>query len=303
MTPFRDLLRAQVPAPLLRRVQATELWNDLLAPLTHHPHAALDAWRQRGRFDRLERFLLFIGYARSGHTLLGSLLNAHRDALVCHELHVLKYAHAGFAKAEILALVAQRDRWFEALGRRWTGYDYAVPGQWQGRTEHPTLMGDKRGDGTSTFLARHPASLDRLARTLGVPLFMLHHVRDPFDNIATMALRELRTLPDAADKYFMRADAVAAVARRHDPAAWRLTHHEDLVAAPHATLAELASWLGLAPDPTWVEACAALVFPSPRRSRDQVPWTPALVADVQRRMAAHPHLARYLDSAPAAARP
>ena len=43
MTPFRDWLRAQVPAPLLRRVQATELWNDLLAPLTHHPHAALDA--------------------------------------------------------------------------------------------------------------------------------------------------------------------------------------------------------------------------------------------------------------------
>ena len=47
------------------------------------------AWarrRYRQEFAAVERFLLFVGYPRSGHSIVGALLNAHRDAVVSHEL-------------------------------------------------------------------------------------------------------------------------------------------------------------------------------------------------------------------------
>ncbi len=40
-------------------------------------------------FADLERFWSFIGYPRSGHSLIGSLINAHPDVVVCHELDTL----------------------------------------------------------------------------------------------------------------------------------------------------------------------------------------------------------------------
>ena len=42
--------------------------------------------RYRDDFDRVERFCLFVGYPRSGHSIVGAVLNAHRDAVISHEL-------------------------------------------------------------------------------------------------------------------------------------------------------------------------------------------------------------------------
>jgi hypothetical protein len=47
----------------------------------------------------IEAFALFIGYPGSGHTLLGMLLNAHREAVIVHELKVLRYAGRCLSRA------------------------------------------------------------------------------------------------------------------------------------------------------------------------------------------------------------
>jgi hypothetical protein len=271
----------------------TPIWSDLIAPLSHRPRAALNALRTRGRFEDVERFCLFIGYPRSGHTLLGSLINAHRETLISHELNALRFVNARFTRAELYALILERDRWFAGLDRHWTGYDYTVPGQWHGRWERLRVIGDKRGGGSAALLSRHPDLLDRLQRTVGVPILAIHHVRDPFDNIATISRRDERPLADAIAMYFGLAEAATAALDRLPPDAQLLVYHEDLVADPGATLDRVAAALGLTPDPAWREACAARIFPSARRTRDTVPWTPDLEATVRSHMAAFPHLARY----------
>lgn len=295
MTAFRSWLRAHLPESLVRRTRAHGLWHDVLAPTSHRPRALAQALRHRGRFDDVERYCFFIGYPRSGHTLLGSLINAHREALIAHELHALKFINAGVTRAELYALLLERDQWFARLGRQWTGYDYTVPGQWHGRWERLRVIGDKRGGASAALLGRRPAALDRLRRTVGVPIVAIHHVRDPFDNIATIARREEMPLPATIAFYFDLAGAACAALERLPADAQLLTYHEDLVADPGGTLDAVTAALGLSPDPAWREACAARIFPSARRSRDLVTWTPALLDDVRARMAAFPHLLRYLD--------
>lgn len=293
MTRLRNWLRTRLPAPVVDRMRDTPFWSDLVAPLSHRPRAVVNALRQRGRFDDVERFCLFVGYPRSGHTLLGSLINAHREALISHELNALRFVHAGLTRAEIYALILERDRWFAGLGRNWTDYDYTVPGQWHGRWERLRVIGDKRGGGSAVLLARYPDLIDRLRDKVGVPVVALHHVRNPFDNIATIARRDERPLADAAAMYFDLAEAAHAALERLPSDARLLIHHEDLVADPGATLDRVTAALGLSPDPAWRAACAARIFPSARRTRDQVSWSPELEATVRSRMAAFPHLARY----------
>lgn len=54
--------------------------------------------QQRTAFEDLDTYCMFVGYPKSGHSLIGSLLDAHPQMAITHELDVLKYVHAGFSK-------------------------------------------------------------------------------------------------------------------------------------------------------------------------------------------------------------
>src|SRR5829696_1667506 len=105
--------------------------------------------RDRRAFAEVERYAMFGGYPRSGHSVIGSLLNAHPDMVVAHELNALRYVQAGFSRLQLFSLLLVSDRKFEAHGRTWGRYEYRVPGQWQGRWRRLRVIGDKKG-GAST---------------------------------------------------------------------------------------------------------------------------------------------------------
>lgn len=57
----------------------------------HFADAEREAERQSALFDGLETYCMFIGYPYSGHSLVGSLLDAHESMAISHELHALKF--------------------------------------------------------------------------------------------------------------------------------------------------------------------------------------------------------------------
>src|SRR5829696_2032744 len=75
--------------------------------------------RDRRAFAEVERYAMFGGYPRSGHSVIGSLLNAHPDMVVAHELNALRYVQAGFSRLQLFSLLLESDRKFEAHGRTW----------------------------------------------------------------------------------------------------------------------------------------------------------------------------------------
>lgn len=242
---------------------------------------------------------MFVGYPRSGHSIVGSLLNAHPDAVIAHELHALWFVHAGFSGRQIMALLLERDREAHALSEFPGRHDYRVPGQWQGRVDHLRVIGDKKGGGSARWLGRHPELLDRLRSRAGVPLRLVHVTRDPFDNIATMHERKGRrsglTLAGSARGYFDLAEANRDIASRARPGEWLGLRHEDFVADPQAELSRLCEFVGLEADATYLRDCAAIVRAGARRSSEEQEWPPDLVADIRRRAARFSFLAPYVE--------
>ena len=258
--------------------------------------------RERRRLANVERYVMFAGYPRSGHSLVGSLLNAHPDVVVAHELDALRYVQARFTRAQLLALLLERDREFEAVHDRAPGrYDYRVPGQWQGRVRTLRVLGDKKGGATSGRLTRSPELLERLRATVRMPLRIVHVVRSPFDNIAAIhrmeSSRKGFTLERSADFYFELARTNAALEQRVAAEEWLELAHDDLVEEPEAAVERLCAFLEVAPDPAYVRDCAAVVHPSAHRTRDEAPWTAELLDSVRRRARGYPFLARYAEDA------
>ncbi len=237
-------------------------------------------------FGGVETYCMFIGYPRSGHSLLGSLLDAHPNVIIAHELDALKYISAGFGKRQLYQLLLDNSRGFARRGRRWTGYTYEVPNQWQGRFEKLRIIGDKKGGRSTLRLARKPKLLSRLQEVVATDLKFIHVVRNPFDNIATMYKRAVEsnrtpTLRDIIENYFSRCEANAGLKERLGDEAVIDVYHESLIEDTKSLLRELCGFLRLGYENDYLNDCASIVFKSANKSRYGVEWDDGTLAAVR----------------------
>lgn len=254
--------------------------------------SAWRAWRGQKLRD-VERFCFFIGYARSGHSLVGSLLNAHPSVVISHELDCIRYVRMGFRRSQIYSLILQRDNAFESIGRIWTGYNYSVPGAHQGDHRAVKVIGDKRGRRSALELNQRPELLDRLRNRVGVPIRVIHVTRNPFDNIVAEARRFNLTLEAATRWYEKSCVAVAATRLQLSPDELLDIPYESLDPDPRSVLTQLCSFIGVEALPDYLEACSSVVRPVTKRRRDSVEWTPTDVRGVETLIKRYDFLGQY----------
>jgi len=256
--------------------------------------SALRQRRHREALASVETAVLFAGYRRSGHSLVGALLDAHPEVAMAHGLDVLLHVRYGFRRQQIFTLILENVRERAGQGRLVTGYSYAVPGQWQGRHRKLRVIGSARGGATARTLREHPLLPGRVPGALGVPVRWIHVLRNPFDNISTLALRGRRKdLESGISDYFRLVEGVANLRAEVGVEALLDLRHEDLVADPRATLRRLAAWLDLEAPEDWLEACAGVVFDAPRRTRENAPWTPEQIERVTKELERHSFFSGY----------
>lgn len=224
-------------------------------------------------FGKVETYLTFIGYPRSGHSLVGSLLDAHPDAVVAHELDALEHVQAGVGRDRLYEMLVESSREFTVAGREWEGYGYQVPDQWQGSFRRLRVIGDKKGAASTRRLADNPDLLERLRDTVSGEMKFVHVIRNPYDNVSTMFNRRRanRSLRATIKKYFALCEANADLKDRLGESVFDLKH-EEFVQNPKLCLGRLCEFLGLEKHEDYLEDCASLVFGSPRKTRHETQW-------------------------------
>ncbi len=266
----------------------------------------------------------FVGYPRSGHSLIGALLDAHPQAIVAHELDAMGLFRKGWPVERILWMARANARAFSRHGRWWNGFRYEVEGAT--RPRRPRIVGDKKGDWAARWCAEDPGLVDRFAAAGSGRARWVLVTRHPLDNVATMSLRrggtydrlridrtddfraalaeaqaDGRVAAEASDAmvedYRALSAAVAGMKARVAPEDWHEVVYEDFVAAPKDGLAALATFLGLDPDPGWLDRAAKLVHASANRSRDRLRWRDDQRAALAATIATHDFLRRYADDA------
>lgn len=251
------------------------------------------ALRYRAALRDVDRYVMFVGYPRTGHTLVCAVLSAHPSVIVANELDALAYVQRSVSRRALFGMLLARDRWWERRHREWTGYDYRVPGQWQGRWSTLRVIGDKTGGHSSMRLGREPALLDQLRATVQVPLRIIHVHRHPLDTVGRMSRAEEWTPAHATDLYLPFTRTVADLRTRVGADEWLDLGLEDLIEDPREQLARLCRFLDVDADPGYLDACQALILPEPNRSRQEVPWDPADIARLKEALADIPVLQNY----------
>ena len=249
-------------------------------------------WHQQHLFSNVKSYVMFIGYPRSGHTLVGAQMTAHKNMVISNELHALKYIEFGYDRNQLYRLIHQRDQMFVNRECQNGTYQYRVPNQWQGRFEQLTVIGDKKGAGSSQALMRHPEMLDALREKLRIPVRMIHVVRNPFDTISRIHLRNNMSLDKSMRRFFKMCRGVSSVINAN-PEIVHTIRHEDYVSHPQQGLARVCRFVGVQPTAEYLDDCASIVNQSPRLARLEIEWTSGLINQVRKSIREFEYLADY----------
>ena len=161
----------------------------------------------------IHNFVFFIGYPRSGHSIVASFLDAHPHMIVAHEFSVFS-KWPQLLKKEHSATVNMREVLFNELvnSSHWEslegersgkyvnkGYSLDTNSPWHGKCDrYLEVIGDKRAGGTCEEYLRNPIEFEHnyreLMKVVALPIRVLHVVRNPFDLIATSVLYEAARL-------------------------------------------------------------------------------------------------------------
>ncbi len=255
----------------------------------------------RPDFSKIDYFCLFIGYPYSGHTIIGALLDAHPEIVISIEADVLSLIEKGYSRKLIYhSILRNNKRFTKNLQASWLGYSYKVSGLYQGYWDKIRVIGDKKGAKTTNRLINNLELLVKLEAIVNKPLKIIHVVRNPLDNIASIILRakEKRKKCDAdfikgrIDYYFANAEMNLKLIEKF-PEKITTVYHEDFIERPAETLSNLLSFLNIVPADDYVKRCAQIVKRSPHLARELVQWPDHYIDIINDQMKMFPFLARY----------
>ncbi len=257
-------------------------------------------WKNFRLFGGIQTYIMFIGYPRSGHSLIGALLDAHPNIIVAHEQNALQYFRLGFSRLQIFSLLISNSVRQARTGRMSTGYSCAVPHQFQGSYTKLKVIGDKKGGISANLLKENPDLFKIMEKRLGLPIKYIHVYRNPFDNITTWARGGNRVLKAVTDKdlelvisrYFSNAEIIRQLKENNRIEIIDIKH-EDLIKRPKELLKSLVNNIGLDTSDDYLESCSNIVFENPKRTRHSIDWPEHLINLVMQNMAKYPWLADY----------
>ena len=299
----------------------------------------------------VEKFVFFIGYPRSGHSIIGSFLDAHPNIVIAHEFMLFrKWQHfnekntlTGHSKLQnktylfnalYHSSVHNSNSGWRSGSRDSKNYTLNVDSPWMGKYDrHVSVIGDKSGGTATTTYLESPENFTiyykQLQETVGVPIKVLHGVRNPFDLVSTKALYDVgrKTRNTTQEKFvssfkadmsrlrneeFMKArfdnekaleknlnqinSLASAVTKLTDligPSNVLELHNSDLVSDPNSTLTKICAFLEVDCSPDYFQACSRKVFNSVSKSRELVVWPKRLQSMVEDMIKSYPFFHRY----------
>lgn len=278
--------------------------------------------------DGVEKFVFFVGYARSGSSIIGSMLDAHPNMIIANECDEfmtwlrtpkLKLDKSHFFNALYLCSrksAASGGRSSDTKNRK--GYSLSISSSWQGTFRKLRVMGNKQAGGTTGVYLQDPSlfvtKCEELADTLRMPIYMIHVVRNPFDMIATRLhyvsgmgtphkllvsnsstptqQYNMTIMTSRIDRVFKLSEAVMNISRLCKMKILHV-HIEDLIRRPNNTIQSICGALDLECSADYIQQCYNKTFKSVSRTRDLLVWSPSIRATVEKRMKEFPFFKGY----------
>lgn len=218
---------------------------------------------------------MFMGYPRSGHTLVASMLNAHPNVICSNQMFIIQNIEKQMLDPLLLTILNG------ATDMHWK------PEVKIDKTPKSDIyvIGDKTGHRTVEYLIDNPGQLDHLKTIVPWPIKWVHVVRNPYDCMATWTKKNFdnkkKKSPASAsveaefkaafEKFKALNQKIAELKKSEDV----LTLvHEKVVVSKDQTMQQLCNFLDIEKTDEWRKRVVKTLWKTPRITRRKISWTP-----------------------------
>ena len=254
-------------------------------------------------------------------------MDSHPHMVISHEVDLFTKISSGFVaptKPEIFNEVWRNSKNTVRKGERTNskkGYTLLVDGLYQGEyVDHIDVIGDKKGGTTTRMLCYQPdewLSVYNTLKTLNVTLKVVHVIRNPYDNIATLSLYGLKIGPEKfrilkqsnqtdklnlvysnarienwIDRYFFYRQCITNAKKIYNLDMVEI-HNRDLISDPRGTLMKMCNALGVTCSNKYMEICSNKVYKSESKTRHMIKWTNEQLQLIQQNIKKYSNLKGY----------
>lgn len=279
--------------------------------------------------EAVERFVFFLGWPRSGHSIVASMMDAHPEMIIAQHFLLFK-EHPNVASKQLLLNRNKRlvktkffselyhDSHYSANHYRKSaikGYNLSVDTHWQGAFNKLRVIGAREAGYVSSRYSEDPLLLGLyyqiLVDKLGIPVHVLLVVRNPYDMIATSLLynassvckrkvcaskdhpyNDSQRLMQQAELIFQDAAAVEEMIRDNHLNVLEI-HHEDHIKDPVRTMQQICEFLEVECPEDFLRECERKTFKVVSNARETVVWTKEVLDFVERKISRHSFFSRY----------
>ena len=266
--------------------------------------------RVRQRYDKVKilpmpesvtSFVMFLGWARSGHSFIGQALHAHPNALIGNEGMLYDYfdhypnRDAVYSYVRDLAVRFGR-RGYQKTPKFGNPQNLKIEGGHQDEIDSPIVIGNSKASKTSILAGEHPDSMDKFMETLALPAKVVMVQRHPLDMIASNMKR--KNEPDPT-KLWPDLEAVMLEPQRAvDYFDSRGVHvhsiiYEDFLDDVAGSMENLFEFVGLPPAPDVAQAVEKSAYRKPERPSENYPKMSLVAPTVERLIEESPLFEAY----------
>ena len=305
----------------------------------HHKsvHSFINAtkfWRKHVNFvpltqqdiDGVKLFVLFIGYPRSGHSVIGSVIDGHPEAIMAHEYKLFGKCSEFNPQSTLFERKADifndlyRASVFSSYGG-WRsnsttskGYNLHMT-EWHGRFTTLNVIGDKSGGDTAKYFSQNYTTMEtcyrQLLTTIQIPVLFIHVVRNPFDMIATGIVRK-KTGSEDMRRMLSNGQKIEIPSENYDTMITRIFHladavmrvkkfanvleifQEEYVKNPRYYVKLICASLHLSCTKEYIDNCVKKAYKETTRSRDLLVWPPDIKKRIRDEAKKYPFFSTYL---------
>ena len=288
------------------------------------PHKSLSA----KDVNDVETFLFFIGYPRSGHSILASMIDAHPNAIVAHEFNVFPklYGHLDLLTNKTALYNALYQNSGKQLAHGWRSMDHSFTSKgyslklegsqsWQGKFRRLKVIGDKSGGITVRMYRDRPSPFiqvyQQLSKLVHVPLKAIHMVRNPYDMLATRLLYRFSNqrrqkanftsahpvnnpgnVSQAMKNLYSEAKAVVDMSRELSLSVLEV-HNVDFIENPRREMRRMCQFLGLQCSTAYLDMVVQSTFTKLSVTRHSLVWREEARRFIDTHILSFPFFNRY----------
>ncbi|KAI6661283.1 hypothetical protein LOD99_10063 [Oopsacas minuta] len=286
-------------------------------------------FRNGSSVNKIKNFIVFLGYPRSGGSIVGAVLDAHPHVVLSNEFNpVMRWTKsergtiAKFNRFELFRNI-KNAAWSDLHNNggtrsktfNWKYYTLDIPGLFQGEyKDYIQIIGDKQdnhlvdydtgNDDSKSFIQL----LERFKDFVGYQVKFFHTVRNPYDNIATVLLYRLssRNQVIKSGKTINRPDILVSVIKQQFVLYEKIQryleyfgdrvltlYHEDLISNPTIYIQRMCNHMEIYCGEDYVEKVSKSVFSKATESRHSVVWNQDAKTKVESAIQKYSFLNRY----------